>query len=194
MPSRRSQWARLTSCGTNAGRETGGSACSGVWTCALVWSQSPCLHLDQGRRELRRCVSPGSPNGVRTRVSTLRVISVRFRDQRRCANPVPDLRVRYSSRPPHFLTSPGRSRDKCGTKVSRLWAHARALPYALRPDLLARSRPTSSGDARQNEIVRGGRRTAIHGFRRSCTALPARRDRPLRGRRRHPCSAARRAS
>ena len=38
-------------CGTNAGRETGGPARSASLTCARVWPESPCLHLDQGGDE-----------------------------------------------------------------------------------------------------------------------------------------------
>ena len=55
---------------------------------------------------------PGSPNGVRTRVSTLRVFSGPISPPAAMPNLVPDLWIRCSGRSRHFLTSPGRSRDE----------------------------------------------------------------------------------
>jgi hypothetical protein len=75
----------------------------------------------------------GSPNGIRTRVSTLRVFS----------GPIPlpaatpescfDLRMRCFSRSRHFLTSPGRSRDERWWKFQTSWS-------SYRPNCLTRER------------------------------------------------------
>jgi hypothetical protein len=61
-----------SSAGLNAGRDTCGSSLLSELDLGSLWTETGVCTLTRVRRELRRRVSPGRPNGVRAHLSTLR--------------------------------------------------------------------------------------------------------------------------